>query len=231
LLVTRPIVSAAVFGILFLVATALALVFRLRTFCNYVCPISGFLSLYAMTSSVELRSADKDRCLTCKSKSCIRGSDKGWACPWNVYMGKMDRNNYCGLCFECVKSCPNDNISLFLRPFGTSDIALRGYDEVWKACIMLVLALTYSVMLLGPWGRFKIWANLSEMHDWGGFGLFAGAQSLLALVIFPSLFYLSVRLAKWYARADAVPTKELWESAPCAAVIWRDTVSVKARSQ
>jgi ferredoxin len=210
LLVTRPIVSAAVFGILFLVATVLALVFRLRTFCNYVCPISGFLSLYAMTSSVELRSADKDRCLTCKSKSCIRGSDKGWACPWNVYMGKMDRNNYCGLCFECVKSCPNDNISLFLRPFGTSDIVLRGYDEVWKACIMLVLALTYSVMLLGPWGRFKTWANLSEMHDWGGFGLFAGAQSLLALVIFPSLFYLSIRVAKWYAGADAVPTKELF---------------------
>ncbi len=210
LLVTRPIVSAVVFGILFLAAMVLALVYRLRTFCNYVCPISGFLSLYAMTSTVELRSVDKNECLKCKSKACIRGSDKGWACPWNVYMGKLDRNNYCGLCFECVKSCPNDNISLFVRPFSTSDVLLRGYDEVWKACIMLVLALTYSIMLLGPWGRFKDWANVSEAGDWCGFGLFAAGQALLALVIFPGLYYLSIRLAKWYARAGAVPTRELF---------------------
>ncbi len=210
LLVTRPIVSAVVFGILFLLATGLALVYRLRTFCNYVCPISGFLSLYAMTATLELRSVDKDQCSTCKTKSCIRGSEKGWACPWNVYMGKLDRNNYCGLCFECVKSCPNDNISLFLRPFSNGDLILRGYDEVWKACIMLVLALTYSVMLLGPWGRFKDWANVSEAHNWGGFGMFAAGQALLALVIFPGLYYLSIRLAKWYARADTVPTKELF---------------------
>ena len=163
-----------------------------------------------MTSTVELRSVNKDECLKCKSKACIRGSEKGWACPWNVYMGKLDRNNYRGLCFECVKSCPNDNISLFVRAFSTSDVILRGYDEVWKASIMLVLALTYSVMLLGPWGRFKDWANISEVRDWGGFGLFAAGQALLALVIFPGLYYLSIRLARWYARADAVPTKELF---------------------
>jgi len=210
LLVTRPIVSVVVFAVLLLLATGLALIYRLRTFCNYICPISGFLSVYAMTSTVELRSADKDECLKCKSKACIRGNDKGWACPWNVYMGKLDRNNYCGLCFECVKSCPNDNISLFVRPFSTSDVILRGYDEVWKASIMLVLALTYSVMLLGPWGRFKDWANVSEVADWGGFGLFAVGQALLALVIFPGLYYLSVRLAKWYARADSVSTNELF---------------------
>ncbi len=210
LLVTRPMVSAVVFGILFLTATVLALVYKLRTFCNYVCPISGFLSLYAMTSTVELRSMDKNVCLKCKDKSCIRGSERGWACPWNVYMGKLERNNYCGLCFECVKSCPNDNISLYARPFATSDTSLRGYDEVWKACIMLVLALSYSVVLLGPWGRLKDWANISEMRHWGGFALVASSQALLALVIFPALYYLSIRLAKWYAGADAIPTKEIF---------------------
>jgi ferredoxin len=210
LLVTRPLVSAIVFGVLILLAAVLALVYRLRTFCNYVCPISGFLSLYAMTSTVELRSSDKDVCLKCTTKSCIRGSDKGWACPWNVYMGKLDRNNYCGLCFECVKSCPNDNISLYVRPFATSDVILRGYDEVWKASIMLMLAFSYSIVLLGPWGWLKDWANISEKRDWGGFGLFGAGQALLALVVFPAVYYLSIRLAKWYARADAVSTKELF---------------------
>ncbi len=210
LLVTRPMVSVLVFGVLILVATVLALMYRLRTFCNYVCPISGFLSLYAMTSTVELRSVDKDVCLKCEYKACIRGSEKGWACPWNIYMGKLDRNNYCGLCFECVKSCPYDNISLFARPFALSDVGLRGYDEVWKASIMLVLAFSYSVVLLGPWARLKDWANISEVGDWAGFAMFAAGQALLALVIFPGLYYLSIRLSKWYAKADAIPTKELF---------------------
>ncbi len=210
LLVTRPIVSALVFGLLFLVATGLALVYRLRAFCGYVCPIAGFLSLYSMASTVELRSSNKDVCLSCKDKACIRGSERGWACPWNMYMGRMDRNNYCGMCFECVKSCPNDNISLLLRPFALSDTDLRGYDEAWKACIMLVLALTYSVVLLGPWGVFKTWANISEMHNWAGFGAYAVGQALLALVLFPGLFYLAVRLSKWYAGAHDIPTKEIF---------------------
>ncbi len=210
LLVTRPIVSVIVFGIMIVVATGLALIYRLRTFCNYVCPISGFLSLYAMTATVELRSTDKDVCLKCTTKSCIRGSEDGWACPWNVYMGKLDRNNYCGLCFECVKSCPNDNISLRLRPFATSDVVIRGYDEVWKASIMLVLAFSYSVVLLGPYGQLKDWANISEVGNWGGFGLYAAGQALLALVVFPGLYYLSIRLAKWYAKIDNVSTKELF---------------------
>ena len=210
LLVTRPIVTVILFSIMILLAAGMALVYRLRAFCNYVCPISGFLSLYSMTSTIELRSADKDECLKCKSKSCIRGSDKGWACPWNVYMGKLDRNNYCGLCFECVKSCPNDNITLYLRPFATSDVLIKGYDEVWKASIMLVLAFSYSIVLLSPWGRFKDWANVSETHNWAGFGVYAVGQMLLALVIFPSLYYLSIRLAKRFAKADSVSLKELF---------------------
>ena len=210
LLVTRPIVSVVVFAIMIVVATGMALVYRLRTFCNYVCPISGFLSLYAMTATLELRQTSADECLKCKTKSCIRGSDKGWACPWGIYMGKLDRNNYCGLCFECVKSCPNDNISLNVRPFATSDVLIRGYDEVWKASIMLVLAFSYSVVLLGPYGYLKDWANISEVGNWSGFAAYGFGQALLALVIFPALYYLTILATKWYAGIETVSTKEMF---------------------
>lgn len=100
LLVTRPIVSVAVFASLIALAAILAYVYRMRSFCNYVCPISGFLSLYSMTSMMELRPVSDKECKQCKDKSCLRGSEAGWACAWNVYMGKLDRNNYCGLCME-----------------------------------------------------------------------------------------------------------------------------------
>ncbi len=209
LLVTRPIVSVLVFSILIGLAAVLSYVFRLRAFCNYVCPISGFLSLYSMSSMVELRSMSADECQKCTSKACLRGSDKGWACPWFVYMGKLDRNNYCGLCMECVKSCPNDNIALFARPFA-SDTKLKGYDEVWKASIMLVLALSYSVVLLGPWGRIKDWANISESGNWGGFALYASSTVLLALVVFPGAFYLSTRVGRWLANAYEHASREVF---------------------
>jgi hypothetical protein len=87
---------------------------------------------------------------------------------------------------------------------------IRGYDEVWKASIMLVLAFSYSVVLLGPYGQLKDWANISEVGNWGGFGLYAIGQALLALIVFPALYYLSIRLAKWYAKIDNVSTKELF---------------------
>jgi len=120
-------------------------------------------------------------------------------------MGKLERNNYCGMCMECVKSCPNDNISLFLRPF-CSDRVLKGYDEVWKASIMLVLAMAYSVVLLGPWGIVKDWANITEVGNWRGFALYAGSLWCMCLVVMPGLVYLAVRAGRWLA-ARTIPAE------------------------
>jgi ferredoxin len=209
LLVTRPIVSVGVFAGLIGVAAVLAYVYRMRSFCNYVCPISGFLSLYSMTSMLELRPASDKECNKCKDKACLRGSETGWACAWNVYMVKLDRNNYCGLCMECVKSCPNDNVAVFARPFA-ADTRLKGFDEVWKACIMLVLALSYSVVLLGPWRQLKDWANISQSHNWGGFAAYAASTVLLALVIAPGLLYLFVRMGQWLANAHEIASRDLF---------------------
>ncbi|MFQ5650006.1 MAG: hypothetical protein ACE5IY_08695 [bacterium] len=208
-LVTRPIVTVEVLGGLVVLATILALVYQMRTFCNYICPVSGFLSLYAMTSTIELRSKDADVCLKCKSKGCRTGSEEGWACPWLVYMGKLDRNNYCGLCMECVKSCPNDNIALNLRPFA-SDTKLKGFDEAWKGFIMLALAMAYSVILLGTNGTIKDWANVAETGMWGGFAIYALILWSVALVFVPAVFSGCVWLARRFANATDVAVKDVF---------------------
>ncbi|MFQ6673350.1 MAG: 4Fe-4S binding protein, partial [Fidelibacterota bacterium] len=187
LLVTRPIVSVAVLGGMILVAIGLSLVFRQRAFCMYLCPVSGFLGLYSMTSKVELRSKDFEVCRACKHKNCLRGSELNYGCPGYQYIGNMHRNNYCGLCMECVKNCPHDNIALNLRPFA-SDTDIKGYDEAWKAFIMITLALVYSITLLGPWELVKNWANFTESGEWGGFLIYAGFVVVGALIVFPLLF-------------------------------------------
>jgi ferredoxin len=209
LLVTRPIVSVVVLGGMIVLAVGLSLVYRQRAFCMYLCPVSGFLGLYSMTSTLELRSKDTDVCQQCKYKNCLRGSESNYGCPWYQYIGDMDRNNYCGLCMECVKECPYDNIALNARPFA-SDTKIKGYDEAWKAFIMLTLALVYTVTLLGPWGLVKNWANVTESGQWGGFLLYGGIIVLCALVVFPAIYAGFTGLSAFFTRKSGISFRDLF---------------------
>jgi hypothetical protein len=175
----------------------------------YLCPVSGFLGLYSMTSTIELRSRDLDVCVKCKTKSCRVGNENGWACPWFIYMGKLDRNNYCGLSMECVKACPSDNIALNLRPFA-ADTQIKGYDEAWKGFIMIALAMAYSLILLGPSGTIKDWANVSEVQNWQGFGIYALILWGSSLVILPAIFLGCAWVSRLLARSKEVSLKEIF---------------------
>ena len=207
LFLTRPIVSVVVLGSLFVGATAFHVIYRQRAFCSYVCPVSGFLSLYSMTSMVEVRSRDAEVCAKCTDKGCLAGGENGWGCPWFMYPSKMARNNYCGLCMECVKACPHDNMTVNARPF-CSDRKLKGYDEVWKAFIMLSLAATYSVIYLGPWAVLKDWANAPQSGKWAGFFTYAVVLWTSALVLIPAIYSGAVRLGQLLAGRRDIPFKD-----------------------
>jgi len=208
-LVTRPVTTAAVLLGLVLAATALSAVYRHRTFCNFLCPVSGFLSLYAMASVVEVRPRDADACRSCRSKSCAAGGETGWGCPWAQNPSRLTRNNYCGMCMECVKTCPNDNMTLNLRPF-CADVDIKGVDEAWKALIMVGVALVYSVTLLGTWGTVKSWANISEVGDWTGFLIYAGIIWCGSLAVLPGIWALACGLGRRLAGSGRVAVKTLF---------------------
>ncbi|MDT3740197.1 MAG: hypothetical protein RO257_11950 [Candidatus Kapabacteria bacterium] len=210
-LVTRPFVTSAVLFALLVMGTLFAIIWKLRAFCSYICPVSGFLSIYSMTSTLELRSSDKSVCKQCKEKGCIRGNENGWGCPWFENMGTMERNNYCGLCMECVKSCPHDNISLNLRPFAT-ETKIKGIDESFKGFIMIALAMAYSVILMGTNGTIKDWANAPETGYWGGFFLYAAILWGSALVVVPGLFYGFAYLSKRFSKVTTVSVKDIFKA-------------------
>jgi hypothetical protein len=95
-----------------------------------------------------------------------------------------------------------------LRPFAT-DTKLKGYDEAWKAFIMLSLALAYSVIYLGPWGFFKDVADFTESGK--GLPYFIGyALCLWALpmVVIPSIFSAFHWVSRKVAGAEPKPWKE-----------------------
>lgn len=199
ILITRPVATAFLFIVILGITFLFSLIFRQRVFCRYICPVGGFLGTYSMAAMTEIRSIDKDVCRKHKEKPCFSGGENGWACPWNQYIGNMNRNNDCGLCTECIKSCPKDNIGIFLRPYG-SDKNIKGYDEMYNVIIMLVVAIVFSAVMLGPWGSIKDAANVTESGNITHFIIFFITIWSLALVIFPGLFVISIKLSNYIAK-------------------------------
>lgn len=201
ILITRPIATAILFLAILTTTLILALIYRRRVFCLYLCPVGGFLGTYSMASMTEVRVKDRDICKKHKEKSCITGGEGGWACPWAQYPGKMDRNNYCGFCMECIKSCPKDNVGIFVRPFG-ADRTFKGYDEMFNAFIMLVVAIAFSVTMLGPWGLIKEAANITESKQFLPFLLYLASLWGTGLLVVPGLFAIAAKGANRLAGGD-----------------------------
>lgn len=186
IITTRPWATTLMLGIIILVSVAVHLLYERRTFCRYLCPVGGFLGLYSNFSAMEVRSKKLEVCRSHRTKECYVGSQCGYGCPWLEVPMTMQRNTYCGMCFECFRSCSLDNMALNIRPFGT-DLLVdrhRGLDESWKAFIMLGAAALYSVTMMGPWGLLKDWANVAT---WGGFLGFALIFGLTVFAVVPGV--------------------------------------------
>ena len=92
-----------------------SVLFERRTFCRYLCPIGGFIGLYSQAAPIEVRVKDQAVCLSYKEKTCYTGSDEGYGCPWLNFPGALEANTFCGMCTECLKTCPKDNVALYIR--------------------------------------------------------------------------------------------------------------------
>jgi hypothetical protein len=183
-LVAVPRVSGLVILAMVLLTIGMALVWELRAFCRYLCPITAFVGLYAKASKLALRAADLDVCRRCKVHTCQKGSKHGWACPFGLCVGEIRENTDCGLCTECFRTCPYDNVTLRWRPFA-AEIGIRSAGEAWLAMGMLVLAAAYSVTHLGYWPFLRDCVNVMDKGNWGLFGLYAAVLWAVALVGLP----------------------------------------------
>ena len=179
---TDPHVTGWVLLALFGLAIGLSLVFEKRAFCTYICPIGGFSGMYAQTSPVEVRVIDKEICARHEVKSCYQ------ACPWGVYPVAFRDSSACGLCMECLRACPSDNLALNLRPFGT-DLGRQKtssrLDEAFLALVMLGSVVTFAAVFTGPWGWLKSAAFEIGSLPWIGY---AAGYLALNLALLPAVF-------------------------------------------
>lgn len=221
LILTRPAATSIMLSIFIVLAIVLALTFQRRgrggrIFCRYVCPLGGFIGIYSLMGGLEVKSKDKEKCRRCREKYCSVGSEEAYPCPWFEYPGGMERNIYCGLCTECIKACPHDNVSFRTRFFGQDLLKHRKMDEAFKSFIMLGSGLLFATIFFGWWSSLKDIADPLESTllrfslNWSEWGLYVLLVWGSILVVLPSIHLLVCWLVKMATKAKEVPLKKLF---------------------
>ena len=156
-LVNSPLNTAYFIVALLGLIVIISIIFERRSFCRYVCPITGMIGLYSTFAPFELRAKEKDTCKICKEKYCISGNEKGYACPVFEYPGTMEKNTHCVLCTECVKTCHRNNISFNLRSFGGDLLTMTKTraDEALFIMVLLGVTIFQTLIMIRPWAGFS----------------------------------------------------------------------------
>jgi len=152
-------------GILLLLLTFAVIVsgafFQRRTFCRYLCFLGGLSGNYSRTGMLALR-ANQEVCATCTAKAaCYNGTDTVAACPLFSFPRIMDSSANCNLCANCIKSCPNDAITLTVRKPTQELWFLRTpkIEESFLAMAIMGIVIIQNVTMLGVWTDVLAWVN------------------------------------------------------------------------
>ena len=188
-IVSIPKVSGIMILFLILIATVLAMIYELRAFCRYLCPINAFIGHYARIGKLSLRAKDRKTCSSiCNGKFCETGNTRGWACPYGLNVEKIEDNSKCGLCMECLNSCTYSNTGLGFKAFGTSPANLT-ISEAFLGIVMLVVAIVYNIFYHGPNSELREYINIVDKDNWDLFLIYSVVLWTVALLIVPAFFY------------------------------------------
>lgn len=205
-----PALTAWVIVFYFVASFALEALFQESAFCKYVCPLGTFNFLYATAAPTQIGVKNPDVCAACTGKECVNGSyapqtlihidtiptlgdqtrevtvthsPQGTpGCGTLLYPPQITSNLDCTLCLDCVRACPHDNASLFLRAPGRellADAWPRRWDVSFLAVALAFIAITNAFAMVPPMAELQqgIAAAL-------GLPLNATTDALTLLVIF-----------------------------------------------
>jgi len=138
-------------------------------------------------------------------------------------VGEIDQNDHCGLCTECIKTCPYGNVTLRWRPFAP-EARLHRTDVAWSAMAMLVLATAYCLVHLGRWPALRDCVNVLDKGNWGRFAMYALVLWGVAMVGLPAVMLLvaeaSRRLAGLSQSARTVMIALAGAWVPVGLMLW-----------
>lgn len=212
-LVGSPLYTAYFVLVILAGAIVIGLLFERRTFCSYVCPIGGLIGIYSMFASAELRAANRQVCKEHKTKNCLLGNGSaGYGCPVRAYPGDMDSNFSCTLCTECIKTCPQENIAINVRPFATDLVNLNekrlGLDMALLAVVLLGLPTFQTIVMIEPWEGWV--ASLQQMLGLPQMVVFTLTFLVGTLLVPVGMFTATALLTKLLAKGHEITFRRVF---------------------
>jgi polyferredoxin len=187
----------------FVASFALEALFTESAFCKYVCPLGTFNFVYSTVSPTQIRVKNPDICRTCVGKECVNGSyapqpvirldeiaggqtKEVWrgpegtlGCGTLLFAPQITSNLECTMCLDCVRACPYDNASLFLRGPGRELLQPGAWPQRWDVSLLVILltamGLTNAFGMVPP--VYELQQRLVET-----FGI--SSELLILLIIF-----------------------------------------------
>ncbi|MGH9605855.1 MAG: cytochrome c oxidase assembly protein [Terracidiphilus sp.] len=175
-------------------ATIINSVFRGASFCKYICPVGQFNFIASLFAPFELGVRSQHVCSSCSTHDCVRGNATQRGCELKLYLPNKAGNLDCTLCMDCVKACPQDNVSITLQsplrdltrdPVRSS----LGRTSARPDLAVLILVVVFSsianaAVMIAPVARF--FSGFRQQHPWAAGPLL----SLLATGLFSAVLLL-----------------------------------------
>lgn len=131
--------------------------FRGASFCKHVCPIGQFNFVQSLLSPLEVKVREPELCATCRTKECIRGTDKTPGCELQLLVPQKSSNMDCTFCLDCMHACPHANVGLLAAAPGRAIWRSSAHDGLGRSVGRNDLA---ALALLLTFGAF---ANAAGM--------------------------------------------------------------------
>lgn len=194
------------------VALAVGLLFRMGTWCRYVCPIGGWLARIARLSVLGVRPR-KPACARCAGHPCVRGRvptppggaarevaaagevgaegsplSRAGRCPAFLAPNRLESSQYCLQCWNCVKNCPQElsGMRLGLRFPGAELFRPYAPDLGEAVYIAALLGMYMAVTMQGLlWPRLPFLLTLALLMGFTALGYIGLSFAVSALAGVP----------------------------------------------
>ncbi|MDP4169310.1 MAG: 4Fe-4S binding protein [Bacillota bacterium] len=151
-IVESPRGSGYLLLVLVTMVIATSVFYERRTFCKTLCFLGGLSGNYSRSGALELRGTP-EICKTCKTQACFKGSEQAEGCPMFQFVRTMDSTADCNLCGNCVKSCPNNSITISPR-IPTSElwgIKNPRIEHAFLAAVIMGIVFVQNITMISIW--------------------------------------------------------------------------------
>lgn len=168
--------------------------FERRTWCRYLCFLGGVAGNYSRAGTLELRGTP-EKCKQCTVAACYKGGEKAAPCPMFEFPKTMDNSARCTLCGNCAKNCPNDSITLSVRPPSRELWFIKNpkFEESVLAMVIMGIVFVQNITMLEIWTKAQHF--LEQFLGTSEYAITFTVTFIIAMAIPVGLLYLSSWIA------------------------------------